>query len=73
MTAPGDELPRLYGELGLEYGASAASFARELGARRSATALTTPDGERARERNETALERLTPRLTETERRLGYAT
>ncbi|HYI75113.1 MAG TPA: sulfotransferase [Gaiellaceae bacterium] len=73
VAAPGEELRRLYDELGLEYGASAASFARELGTRRSATALMRPDGEGARERNESALERLTPRLTETERRLGYAT
>ena len=73
VAAPGEELPRLYDELGLTYGAPAASFAHELLERRSATALKTSDRESRRELNEAALERLVPRLAETERRLGYAT
>lgn len=73
VAAPGEELRRLYDGLGLEYGAPAVSFSRDLSARRSATALATPDAEKRRERNEAAIERLAARLAETERRLGYAT
>ena len=73
VSAPVDELRRVYAELGLAFGDAAERFAGELSKRQTATAVSTPRPEKWRERNEEAIERVTPMLAETERRLGYAT
>ena len=73
VSAPADELRRVYAELGLAFGDAAEQFARDLSSRQTATAVSTPRPEKWRERNEEAIERILPQLAETERRLGYAT
>jgi hypothetical protein len=73
VASPADELRRVYGELGLSFTGAVERFARELASRRSATSLTAPQREKWRERNEAAVERVSPQLEDMERRLGYGT
>lgn len=73
VSAPVDELRRVYAELGLAFGDAAERFARDLSSRHGATAVSAPRAGKWRERNEAAIERIRPQLAETERRLGYAT
>jgi sulfotransferase family protein len=73
VASPGDELRRVYTELGLPFADTAARFARELADRRSATSVSAPQRDKWRERNEAAIERVSLQLAPIERRLGYAT
>jgi hypothetical protein len=73
VASPADELRRVYGELGLSFTDAVERFAGELANRRSATSLTPPQREKWRERNDAAIERVSPQLEDMERRLGYGT
>jgi hypothetical protein len=72
-ASPGDELRRVYGALGLSFTDAVEKLAGELANRHSATTLSAPRREKWRERNEAAIERVSPQLEDMERRLGYAT
>ena len=73
VASPADELRRVYGELDLSFTDAVERFAGELANRRSATSLTAPQREKWRERNDAAIERVSPQLEDLERRLGYGT
>lgn len=73
VASPGDELRRVFAELGLPFADPAARFARNLADRHSATSVSAPQRDKWRERNEAAIERVASQLAPTERRLGYAT
>ena len=71
VSDPLEELRRIYGVLGLRFGAKAERFASELRENVAPTSLTVPRPEKWRDENAEAIERILPLVAETERRLGY--
>jgi hypothetical protein len=71
VDAPEHELERVYGLLGLTFGAEAAAHASTLAGRIAPTALSAPRSEKWRDRNADEIARVLPLLGDLERRLGY--
>jgi hypothetical protein len=71
VASPVEELRRLYGELDLRFGDSAARYAANLAENVSATSLTDPNADKWREQNGAAIERILPLVQVTEQRLGF--
>jgi hypothetical protein len=71
VRAPVDELERICGRLGVDFGESARAYASGLAETPAATSLTEPRPEKWRDQNPTAIERILPLVTEIERQLGY--
>ena len=72
VASPLDVLRGLFDDLGVAWHEGAETFARELHARPSRTALTAPRPDKWRRENPEAIERILPLTEGTERRLGYA-
>jgi hypothetical protein len=71
VGAPVDELERICGDLGVDFGESARAYASDLARAPAATALTEPRPDKWRDQNPAAVERILPLVGDTERRLGY--
>ena len=71
VRAPVDELERICGQLGVDFGESARAYASGLAQAPAATSLTEPRPEKWRDQNPDAIERILPLVAEIERQLGY--
>ena len=71
VEAPVDVLRGLFDALGVAWDKGAETFARELHARPSRTAITAPRPDKWRRENPEAIERILPLTEATERHLGY--
>jgi Sulfotransferase family len=72
VAAPVDNVRELFASLNVPWSGAVEQYAGELDRRPSATAVTPPRPDKWREQNPDAIERILPLVSETERRLGYA-
>ena len=71
VRAPVDELERICGQLGVDFGEHARAYASGLAQAPAATSLTEPRPEKWRDQNPDAIDRILPLVAEIERQLGY--